>query len=73
MCHTFFKRTTLCEFVAVAQKMATRNRKVRCLPHEFHAMQATACARWAAQVSLILTDKKDHCHLAWDGECPALL
>ena len=25
------------------------------------------------QVSLILTDKKDHCHLARNGECPALL
>ena len=55
---------TLCEFVAVAQKIATRNRKVRCLPHEFHAMQATVCAQWAAQASLILPDKKDHCHLA---------
>ena len=53
---------TLCDFVAVAQKMATCDRKVRCLPHEFHAMQATVCARWAAQASLILTDKKDHCH-----------
>ena len=25
------------------------------------------------QASLILTDKKDHFHLARDGECPALL
>ena len=36
---------TLCEFVTVAQKMATRDREVRCLPHEFHAMQAIVCAR----------------------------
>ena len=25
--------------------MATRDLEVRCLPHEFHAMQATFCAR----------------------------
>ena len=40
---------TLCNFVAVAQQMGTRDREVRCLPHEFHAMQATVSARWAAQ------------------------
>ena len=34
---------TLCKFVAVAQQMGTRDREVRCLPHEFHAMQATIC------------------------------
>ena len=55
---------TLCKFVAVTQKMATRDHNVRCMLHEFHAMQATVCTRWAAQASLILTDKKDHCHLA---------
>ena len=41
---------TLCNFVAVAQQMGTRDRAVRCLPHEFHAMQSTVCARWAAQL-----------------------
>ena len=44
-CPTLFlsvPMATLCEFVAVAQKMATRNREVRCLPHEFHA---AVCAR----------------------------
>ena len=39
----------LCEFAAVAQEMATRNREVHCLPHEFHA---------------ILIDRGDHCDLA---------
>ena len=47
MCHTFFERTNghMRKFVAVAQKKATRGREVRCLPHEFHAMQAPVCAR----------------------------
>ena len=46
----------LCEFVAVAQEMATHDHEVRCLPHEFHAMQATVRARWAAQLSRTQSD-----------------
>ena len=33
----------LCEFVAVAQEMATHDREVRCLPHEL--VQTTVCTR----------------------------
>ena len=53
-CTTLFlsvPMATLCNFVVVAQKMATLDREVRCLPHQFHAMQTTACARWAAQLA----------------------
>ena len=44
---------TRCKSVAVAQQMGTRDREVRCLPHGFHAMQATVCARWAAHCPII--------------------
>ena len=46
---------TLCEFVAVAQKMATRNMVPVPVPLPMEA---------PIQASLILIDKKDHCHLA---------
>ena len=54
MCHTFLSvpMATLCKFVAVVQKMATVPVPVP-LPMEA-----------PVQASLILTDKKDHCHLA---------
>ena len=54
-CATLFlsvPMATLCEFVAVAQKMATVPVPVP-LPMEA-----------PVQASLILTDKEDHCHLA---------
>ena len=46
---------TLCEFVAVAQKMATRDTVPVPVPRPMEA---------PVQASLILTDKKNHCHLA---------
>ena len=33
----------LCEVATVAWEMAERDCEVRCLPHEFHAMQSTVC------------------------------
>ena len=46
---------TLCEFVVVAQKMATRDTVPVPVPLPMEA---------PVQTSLILTNKKDHCHLA---------
>ena len=43
-CATLFlsvPMATLCELVAVAQEMATQDREVCCLPHEFHAILLT--------------------------------
>ena len=56
-CATLFlsvPMATLCEFVAVAQKMATRDTVPVPVPLPMEPVQA----------SLILIDKKDHCHLA---------
>ena len=49
-CFVSVPMATLCDFVTVAQGMATQDREVCCLPHEFHAMESTVRARWAAQL-----------------------
>ena len=65
---------TLCGFVAVAQEMATRDREVRCLPHEFHAMQATVCARSATQLPCTQSHLAHACFLSFTAptalHCP---
>ena len=41
---------TLRDFVATATEMSTKDRLVRCLPHELLGMQSLVEARWSAQL-----------------------
>ena len=76
-CATLFlsvPMATLCEFVPVAQKMATRDREVCCLQYEFYAMHAGNCLRMRGSTAATRTEPLGSCvfFVLYSSHSPAL-